>query len=458
MYAYEWTGENGIFRLTINGKIQKEIRPVFKEELDYFGLNEVWTYPDTEFPLLWAEGIRRYILNGKLVAEAKGGGFYSKPKIKIYDDTLNLDPIDVSKLWSENKDIMSGLERTAVDFIRHTHDEYKEKGYTFAVGFSGGKDSLVLLDLVSRALSPDEFYVVFSNTGMELSCTLNSVEAAKKHWPMLRFYEAKSHLNPLDSWKEFGPPGRRMRWCCSVHKSVPTILKLRELTENYNVQAVVFDGVRAEESAQRATYEEISVGAKNINQINCSPILKWNTAELYLYLLRNNILFNKAYRQGLFRVGCMVCPMSSAWWDGIANDIYKAVLKPDASSQSVMKVTKIVMCLVGVASMFIALFNTQSIVSILMFCFTLRAAGSFFPYVMGHYWKKASKAGTIASLIAGTVVVVYLEHISGGVLFGIKFSQPIIPGLVAAFIGFIAFSMIMPPKEETTELASEEDD
>lgn len=65
MYAYEWTGENGIFRLTINGKIQKEIRPVFKEELDYFGLNEVWTYPDTEFPLLWAEGIRRYILNGK---------------------------------------------------------------------------------------------------------------------------------------------------------------------------------------------------------------------------------------------------------------------------------------------------------------------------------------------------------------------------------------------------------
>lgn len=134
MYAYEWTGENGIFQLTINGKIQKEIRPVFKEELDYFGLNEVWTYPDTEFPLLWAEGIRRYILNGKLVAEAKGGGFYSKPKIEIYDDTLKLDPIDVSKLWSENKDIMSGLERTALDFIRHIHDEYKEKGYTFAVG------------------------------------------------------------------------------------------------------------------------------------------------------------------------------------------------------------------------------------------------------------------------------------------------------------------------------------
>ena len=165
---------------------------------------------------------------------------------------------------------------------------------------------------------------------------------------------------------------------------------------------------------------------------------------------------------GLLFAGIISATMSSSDLLGagsiFANDIYKAVLKPDASSKSVMQVTKTVMCLVGVASMLIALFNTQSIVSILMFCFTLRAAGSFFPYVMGHYWKKASTAGTIASLIAGTIVVVYLEHISGGMLFGIKFSQPIIPGLVAGFICFILFSYAMPPKVETTELAPEEDD
>ena len=165
---------------------------------------------------------------------------------------------------------------------------------------------------------------------------------------------------------------------------------------------------------------------------------------------------------GLLFAGIISATMSSSDSLGagsiFANDIYKAVLKPDASSQSVMTVTKVVMCLVGVASMLIALFNTQSIVSILMFCFTLRAAGSFFPYVMGHYWKKASTAGTIASLIAGTVVVVYLEHVSKGMLFGIKFSQPIIPGLVAAFICFVIFSYAMPPKVATTELAPEEDD
>ena len=322
MYGYEWTDQNGIYRLSVNSKIQKEIRPVFKEELDYFGFNEHWTYPDTTAPLLWAEGIRRYVLNGVCVAEAIGGGFYTKPTIKIYEEGLELKPIDIEALWRENERLLLGLEKTAMDFVRSTHDKYEKTGMAFAVAFSGGKDSLVLLDLVARTLSPDEFSVVFSNTGMELSSTLQSVEKAKQHWPSLKFYEAKSHLDPEDSWTEFGPPGRRMRWCCAVHKSVPTILLLREITGNYNVKAVVFDGVRAEESAARADRDEISVGAKNINQVNCSPILKWNSSELFLYLLHYDILLNDAYRIGFNRVGCTICPLSSGWRDSISNHVY----------------------------------------------------------------------------------------------------------------------------------------
>lgn len=166
---------------------------------------------------------------------------------------------------------------------------------------------------------------------------------------------------------------------------------------------------------------------------------------------------------GLLFAGIISATMSSSDSDLLgagsifANDIYHTVINPKASSKEVMRATQITMAVCGVLAMVVALFNTGSIISLLMFCFTLRAAGAFFPYVLGHYWKGASTAGTIAALISGTVVVVYLEHISKGMLFGIKLSQPIVPGLVVALIFFLVFSKIFPPKNATTELAYEED-
>ena len=329
MYGYEWTNEYGIFRLTIDAKLQKEIRPVFREELDFFEMYRYWDYPrDTDAPLLWAEGVRRYVMNGTCVAEAKGGGFYTKPTIELKtDERLQLQPIDVDRLYEVNKTLMISLEQKAVHFIQEQHEKYKKQGYAFICAFSGGKDSIVLLDLCAKALAPSDFYVVFSNTGMELSDTIRAVEKAKEHWAELHFEEAKCHMDPSESWEEFGPPANKNRWCCAVHKSVPTMLKLRDITGRSDIKAIVYDGVRAEESARRAKYDEISIGKKNINQINVSPIPKWNAAEIYIYMLYNNIGINDAYKKGLFRVGCMVCPMSSDWWDGLTGLYYPDEVK-----------------------------------------------------------------------------------------------------------------------------------
>ena len=329
MYGYEWTGEYGIFRLTIDEKIQKEIRPVFREELDFFEMDKYWKYPkNTDAPLLWAEGVRKYVLNGRCVAEIQGGAFYTKPKVVLTDSRkIKLHPIDINRLYEVNKPLLMSLEQKAICLIQEQYNIFEPKGYEFICAFSGGKDSLVLLDLVAKALAPDCFYVVFSNTGMELTDTINAVKKAKDRWPQLRFEEAVCHMNPSDSWDEFGPPASKNRWCCAVHKSVPTILKIREITGKFNAKAVVYDGVRAEESARRAKYDEVSIGAKNISQNNVSPIHKWNSAELYCYLLKNDILFNDAYRKGLFRVGCMVCPMSSDWWDSLSGFWYPDEVK-----------------------------------------------------------------------------------------------------------------------------------
>ena len=167
---------------------------------------------------------------------------------------------------------------------------------------------------------------------------------------------------------------------------------------------------------------------------------------------------------GLLFAGIISATMSSADSDLLgagsifANDIYRAVLKPDADNKEVMRVTQITMVIVSIISAAAAIFNASSLIAILTFAFTLRAAGTFFPYILGHYWKGGSLAGTIASVISGSIVVVYLEKIvKEGMPFYKTFSQPIIPGLVVGLIFFLIFSKLMPPKNPTLELAPEED-
>jgi len=162
---------------------------------------------------------------------------------------------------------------------------------------------------------------------------------------------------------------------------------------------------------------------------------------------------------GLLFSGIISATMSSADSDLLGagsifgNDIYKIYIKPNATSKEVMRVTQITMLIVGVFGMFIALFNTGSIIKLLMFSFTLRAAGAFFPYIMGLYWKQASNIGAIASLIAGSIAVIILEQTKIS-LFGL---DPIIPGLALSFICFIICSKIFKPKTESLDLVEEKD-
>lgn len=165
---------------------------------------------------------------------------------------------------------------------------------------------------------------------------------------------------------------------------------------------------------------------------------------------------------GLLFSGIISATMSSADSDMLgagsifSNDIYKQYIKPNATDKEIMKVTKYSMIVVGVFSLIVSL-KAKNIIDLLMFSFTLRAAGAFFPYVIGHYWKKASAAGTIASLIVGSIVSLIFEKklIPGLTFFGWE-GQAVIPGLVCALIVFIIFSLVIPTKLETLELTIDE--
>lgn len=146
----------------------------------------------------------------------------------------------------------------------------------FYVAFSGGKDSVVALDLVQRALPHNSFKVIFGDTDMEFPTTLRLVEDIRDYCKSqgIDFYDAKAKTPAEKNWEIFGPPARKIRWCCTVHKTAPVINKLEEVAvpiieitqKQANVEAFIVDGSRTVMlGAKEHASIKIFVGVKSNN-------------------------------------------------------------------------------------------------------------------------------------------------------------------------------------------------
>ena len=393
MFKVVWDKEYNGVRLTQSSRgeaLNVTPRPVFYEELDFLKVEQYgWQYPRCAEPLLWACE-RRYFYRGELVMVVHGGNIFDAPTVDILVPSLQIVPIDISRLRNINEDAMFILEHEAMNFISDTYRRYSSmarvseknpdidfqqlaekmtkqtkeshvvvkedcesfdimplseaerqgkrpvlsgKIEMFVASFSGGKDSQVVLDLVSRVIPPEDFVVVYSDTGYELPTSLELYKEVQnfyhKEYPNLKFYTARNHQPVLYYWDKMGSPSRIHRWCCAVMKSAPLSKLIKDISGiDRQPHSLLFDGVRSEESVARANRSRIGKNVKHNNVINARPILEWNSTEIYLYLLFRGIPFNKAYRNGLSRVGCAICPYASGWSEDLCGYLFPDTIKP----------------------------------------------------------------------------------------------------------------------------------
>lgn len=318
MYSYDWDSETGGILLNSTLlQMSKEPRPVYYKELDILGFDKYWKYEkDDTYPYMWAEA-NNYFYRGRLVAKTRGGTMCTAPEIIIVEepepDGAKLKLVDIDRMVEKNKTIIDQLAQHTIKQTYETYLKYRKKVDVFYVAFSGGKDSIVTFDIVRRSLPHNDFKVLFGDTGMEFPDTYKLVDEIEKICADedIELLRSKSHLNPIDSWKEFGPPSTVTRWCCSVHKTAPQIIILRNAIGKSKFTGMAFVGVRASESLSRSDYDYIGIGEKHKGQYSCNPILDWNSAELYIYILSRNLPINDCYKKGNSRAGCLVCPMVS---------------------------------------------------------------------------------------------------------------------------------------------------
>lgn len=318
MYSYDWDEETGGLLLnSTQQKMSKEPRPVYYKELDILGFDKYWNYAkDDSAPYMWAEA-NNYWYHGRKVASVKGGSLYTAPELVLLEepepDGKPLIPVNIPLMVAKNHTILEALVQDTIKKVFNIYVSYRKKVDIFYVAFSGGKDSVVALDIVQRALPHNEFKVVFGNTDMEFPTTTELVQKLSRKCSDegIEFLEAASNMTSKESWNIFGPPARKVRWCCTVHKTAPVINMLSDKFANGKLRCVMITGVRGDESVSRSGYDEMSMGKKMAGQYSFHPILEWSSAEIYLYIYSQGLLLNDAYKYGFNRVGCIMCPNSS---------------------------------------------------------------------------------------------------------------------------------------------------
>lgn len=174
-------------------------------------------------------------------------------------------------------------------------------GHTPWVSISGGKDSLVALDL-ARRVNP-EVKAAFFDSGLEFPQTRKYIRGLTRAWNLhTRIYPAEpSALDVLEanhSWDRsqvFNPDAPDM------HEALITRPLQRALDD---LGPACVYGVRADESEHRRMYLSAARGqlvrhddAGGLRSAHISPAWQWSSEEVFAYITAYDLPLNPLYRK-----------------------------------------------------------------------------------------------------------------------------------------------------------------
>jgi cation/acetate symporter len=170
---------------------------------------------------------------------------------------------------------------------------------------------------------------------------------------------------------------------------------------------------------------------------------------------------------GLIASGALAAALSTA--DGLlltisnvlSHDVYYHMVDPNASSQRRVTMSKILLLGVALFASWVASLNAGNILFLVGAAFSLAASSLFPVLVLGVFWKRTTRLGAVAGMIAGLAVCVYyivstypfftqLTGFEGARWWGIEPISSGVFGVPAGFLAAIFVSLVDRKPDEYT--------
>lgn len=281
---------------------------MFKEELAYLRSCDGadWIPADAGDYYLWARASDYYVAGRRAASIRFADGqarLLKNPNAVLPREQFD-DAEFSTRLLEANRSAIGSLESESIRFIQQIIE--RNPDYVPVIPFSGGKDSLVVSLLVRKAMPSNDVLHVFGDTGIESPDTYSFIEEFRDYYPRVPLIVSIPNVDFFDMCELLGPPSRIKRWCCSTQKAFP-------LSTVYSALGPVttFCGVRRSESAARRDHDKVLTDTKIADELMACPVIDWTDSQVWIYLLTKGIHFNRAYRRGFRRVGCIHCPHNS---------------------------------------------------------------------------------------------------------------------------------------------------
>ena len=133
----------------------------------------------------------------------------------------------------------------------------------------------------------------------------------------------------------------------------------------------------------------------------------------------------------------------------LVNDVFVRYVKPDAGNRQILLVSRAMVVLLGLWSLWQSL-GTSSVLKKSLYAYTIYSAALTPVILAAFFWRRATAAGAVSSIAAGTFVTVFWDSafVHAHLPAVVSERDAIFPALLASLLCLFAVSLLTPPPGE----------